>query len=61
MRKCHIYLENHLAPILVMGYKKHKIKKDGYSSFTGMNYEYHVDTSRIEYFSIEKEIDDGEA
>ena len=53
MSKCHIYIKRSPAPILVMGYKRHKIKKGGYSIFTGMFYEYHVKTDDIEYFSIE--------
>ena len=60
MRKCHIYLVDHLAPILVMDYKKHKIKKHGYSIFIGRNYEYRVDTSKIKYFSIDREVSQNE-
>ena len=52
MRKCHIYIKRIPAPILVMGYKSHKIKR-GYSIFKGMFYDYHIKTDDIEYFSIE--------
>ena len=45
MRKCHIYIKRIPAPILVMGYKSHKIKR-GYSIFKGMFYDYHIKTHR---------------
>ena len=52
MKKCHVYTTRSVAPILIMGYKRHKIKRR-YSIFIGKFYIYYIRTDEIDYFSIE--------